>query len=105
MKTARWLAAKVGNGIDPKFFNQVAQFAHFGMMFTVTTVVANVLTRLGHDRIGLVVGFVMCLVYASWHEFLWDPTHENAATRGSDLEDFVFLVAGSFSGLLAFWIR
>jgi hypothetical protein len=87
MKTARYLAAD--SGIDPKFFNQVAQFAHFGMMFTVTTFASH----FGHK--GRWVGLALCILYAAIHEFVWDPKMENAETRGSDLEDFIFLVAGS----------
>jgi hypothetical protein len=48
------------------------------------------------------LGFVLCLVYAGVHEFFWDPKEENAATRGSDLQDFCFLALGSGVGVVLF---
>lgn len=103
MKTASYIRFKLkkqGIGgtddIDPKFFNVVAQIAHFGAMYTVTNIFSVVSGRLMHYRwAGLILGVAVCVSYAAWHEFLWDPTHENAATRGSDWEDFIFLVFGS----------
>ena len=106
MKTALQLAAKVkaatGNDIDPKFFNQVAQFAHFGMMFTVTTVIILIASKLGRAAWGYLGGFAVCAVYAIVHEFYFDPRYENAATRGSDLEDFIYLIFGSIFAELLF---
>jgi hypothetical protein len=111
MKTAKWLASKVekqyaggtvvkAGDINPKFFNQVAQFAHFGMMFAVTTFLIIVAGKFGHVRCGFYGSFVVVLTYASWHEFIWDPTHENAATRGSDWEDWGFLMAGMIAAII-----
>ena len=108
MNTAQSISDKVadatGSNIDPKFFNTVAQFAHFGMMFTVTTICITVFSLLHHRFIGEIVGGVGCLIYAAIHEFIWDPREENAVTRGSDLQDFIFLVAGSMSALLVGWL-
>ena len=86
--------------IDPKFFNLVAQFAHFGMMFFVTVVIGILFLRFDHEFVGILVGFLVCSVYAAVHEFWWDPTHEDPETRGSDLQDFVFLVLGSCAGVV-----
>jgi hypothetical protein len=82
--------APVPNGIDPAFFNQVAQFAHFGTMFSIAITLA-----IFWGWVGLAVAMVGEVGYASWHEFYYDPRHENSATRGSDLEDFAFLIAGN----------
>jgi hypothetical protein len=110
MKTASYLEFKLkkqeisgADNIDPKFFNVVAQIAHFGAMYTVTNVFSAVSYRLFHQRwAGLIFGVIACASYATWHEFFWDPTHENAATRGSDLEDFVFLILGSIVAALVY---
>jgi VanZ family protein len=125
MKTARWMAGKISrasfrgkistlaafgisgipsNEIDPEFFNQVAQMAHFGMMYFVMTMCC----LLGHSLlhkwwVGIVIGVVLNLSYATWHEFFWDPVHENPATRGSDIEDFAWLVAGGTAGVLVYF--
>jgi hypothetical protein len=79
----------VQNGIDPAFFNQVAQFAHFGTMFTIAITVTIFAGTLGLIAVG-----ILEFVYAALHEFVWDPREENSATRGSDLEDFAFLMLG-----------
>ena len=79
----------VQNGIDPAFFNQVAQFAHFGTMFSLAITVAIFAGKLGLIAVG-----ILEFLYAALHEFVWDPREENAATRGSDLEDFAFLMLG-----------
>lgn len=102
-KTAKYLATKVSDGIDPKFFNQVAQIAHFGMMFFVMAVCVGVGGKLGHQWIGMLVGTTIDWCYGVWHEFFWDPVHENAETRGSDMEDFLFLELGNVVGMLYFW--
>ncbi len=110
MKTATYLKFKLrkrgiggADDIDPKFFNIVAQIAHFGAMYTVTNIFSVVSHRLIHHRwAGLIFGMVACVGYATWHEFFWDPTHENPATRGSDLEDFIFLVLGSIVAALVY---
>ena len=65
------VAASGENVIDPKFFNFVSQIAHFFSTYAI-----------------------VCVVYAALHEFWYDPRYENPVTRGSDLEDFLFLVAG-----------
>jgi hypothetical protein len=115
MKTAKWLASKVprtvtlvptiGNTVDPKFFNQVAQFAHFGMMFFVMMICSLVGQKIFHHWwSGMLIGGLVVLAYGVWHEFFWDPVHENQATSGGregDLEDFFWLEAG---GCIAAWV-
>lgn len=107
MKTASYMAVKVkqasGNDIDPKFFNQVAQCAHFGMMYFAVTMCALIGRFFGHYWIGVCVGGAFDLCYGIWHEFFWDPTHENAVTRGSDVEDFIWLEVGNVTGFLVTW--
>lgn len=110
MKTAGYIKFKLkkreiksADDIDPKFFNMVAQIAHFGAMYTVTNIFSVVSARLFHHPwSGMIIGLAGCISYATWHEFFWDPTHENAATRGSDLEDFIFLVLGSIVAALVY---
>jgi hypothetical protein len=93
------VAAAGENVIDPKFFNQVAQIAHF---FTTYALVLTVGKFFGWA--GTLAGAVLCIAYAAIHEFYWDPRHENPVTRGSDLEDFIFLVAGALAAVVLYWI-
>lgn len=99
MRTAKAIADDIqestGDVIDPKFFETVAAYAHFGMMFTVTTALGLLGNRFEHRIYGTVAGLVVCLIYASVHEFWYDPKYENAVTRGSDLVDFAWLMGGS----------
>lgn len=103
MKRAEQLARDAG-GIDPKFFNQVSQFAHFGMMFFVCMLVGTVGALAEHPWSGVITGFLVCTGYATVHEFWYDPKFENAETRGSDLEDFVFLMIGASAAVLVLLI-
>ena len=57
--------------------------------------------RTGHALLYVALSAVVYITYAAIHEFYWDSRHENAATRGSDLKDFAYLVAGGISGNLA----
>jgi hypothetical protein len=83
-------AAKSGeNAIDPSFFNLVSQIAHVAVTYGLTFTAARFW---GWPGIEIVGG--LCILYAAVHEFFWDPLMENALTRGSDLEDFCFLVLG-----------
>jgi predicted outer membrane lipoprotein len=91
--------APVPNGIDPAFFNQVAQFAHFGTMFTLAITCA-----IFAGKLGLVIAMVFGVIYALWHEFYYDPRNENPATRGSDLEDFGFLLGGLAVAALVWYL-
>lgn len=88
MKKIR-VATSGENVIDPKFFNFVSQVAHF---FTTCAIVLT-FSRFWHWK-GIAVAAPLCVVYAAIHEFWFDPRYENPVTRGSDVEDFVFLVAG-----------
>jgi hypothetical protein len=81
--------APVPNGIDPAFFNQVAQFAHAFTMFGLAVTCA-----IFAGSLGLIIAVIFGTIYAALHEFVWDPQEENPATRGSDLEDFGFLLLG-----------
>jgi VanZ family protein len=85
--------------IDPKFFNMVSQFAHFWTMFGITTITMKIGKHTHHVLFFTIVPLVLQVIYAAWHEFWYDPTHENPATRGSDLEDFAFLVGGALMGI------
>lgn len=79
--------------ISASFFNMVSQIAHFFATYAITFTL-----WIWSWRVGL-AAFLGCLVYAAVHEFWYDPHFENAATRGSDLEDFFFLCAGALVGL------
>ena len=81
-------------GIDPKFFDMVSQFAHFFTWYSAVLTMGMLGVRYHHKYLFMGIGLACCLLYASWHEFIWDPTHENAETRGSDWEDWSFLVIG-----------
>lgn len=88
-------------GIDPKFFDLISQIAHFFTMYSLALTLGLIGKRTGHMLLFLTLSMVVYIAYAAIHEFYWDPRHENAATRGSDLKDFAFLIAGGLSGNLA----
>ena len=77
------------NVIDPKFFNLVAQIAHFSAMYGIVLSVG----KFWHWT-GITIAAPLCIAYAAVHEFWYDSHYENPVTRGSDLEDFLFLFAG-----------
>jgi hypothetical protein len=92
--------ARAIDPIDPKFFNQVAQYAHFFAGATVA--------QYAHFFAGATVFFIIGRFSHTWmfyllpvgvglaalKEFIIDPRTENEATRGSDLEDFCFYLLG-----------
>lgn len=75
--------------ISEKFFDYVSQMAHW-----VTMAFCSLTLPLFFGFPGVVVSNVLGITYAAWHEFYWDPRHENADTGGSDVEDFRFLLLG-----------
>jgi hypothetical protein len=81
--------------ISPAFFNFVSQAAHCATTYAITF---TVYAKWGFD--GWIISAILVLIYAAIHEFIWDPREENAATRGSDVEDFSFLVAGPLLALV-----
>jgi hypothetical protein len=87
------------NVIDPKFFNLVAQIAHFSAMYGIVLSFG----KLWHWT-GIAVAAPLCVAYAAIHEFWYDPRYENPVTRGSDLEDFLFLIAGVAAAVIVFAI-
>ena len=92
MKETKKLSTGPGTStdvIDPKFFDLVSQFAHFFAMYALTFTAG----KFWHWR-GIEIVGGLCVLYAAFHEFIWDPLMENKLTRGSDLEDFFFLVLG-----------
>jgi hypothetical protein len=93
------LASAGENVIDPKFFNFVAQVAHFFATYGIVLTFG----KFWHWT-GIAVAAPLCLAYAAVHEFWYDPRYENPVTRGSDLEDFLFLVAGVAAAVVAYAI-
>ena len=77
------------SGISEKFFDYVSQMAHWATMAFWSLTLG-----LFFGFAGIIVSNVLGIAYAAWHEFYWDPRHENAETRGSDTEDFLFLLLG-----------
>jgi hypothetical protein len=83
------------NVIDPAFFNEVSQFAHTGIAGLVYLVIGHVAQTMGLFHwwwFATLAGVGVAL--AGWKEGYWDPRHENAATRGSGLQDFSFYILG-----------
>lgn len=98
MKRSTWFKmAKAG--IDPKFFNMVSQFAHFFTWYSIC-VTAGIITRNTRFVLGTAL---LCVLYSTIHEFYWDPRHEDPETRGSDIEDFCYLIAGGACGCFVAW--
>jgi hypothetical protein len=70
-------------------FNEVAQAAHFFIgAWAVAT--SQAIWR-GNAKFWASLGV---LLFAAVKEFWYDHTYESPATRGSDLEDFLFYVFG-----------
>ena len=90
--------------VDPAFFNDVSQIAHFTSTFSLTLLFCFFVNVFWYAVWMPVVPFALCTTYAAWHEFIHDPKEENPVTRGSDLEDFLFLVTGSFTGIFCYWL-
>jgi hypothetical protein len=92
--------APAPNGIDPKFFNEVSQFAHFFAAATVYLTIFLVLLA-GHwyTPRRLLLWVIPGVALAAFKEFWYDKHDENAETRGSDLEDFSFYVLGIVYGV------
>jgi hypothetical protein len=83
------------NVIDPEFFNEVSQFAHAGVSGLIYLSIAYIAERhsLFHWRwYGILIAAGIAL--AAFKEGWYDPRYENAATRGSGLEDFAFYMVG-----------
>jgi hypothetical protein len=83
------------NAIDPRFFNFVSQVAHCAATYAITF---TLYALWGFEA--WFIGCALVIFYAAWHEFWYDPRYENLATRGSDLEDFLFLVSGPIIAFL-----
>jgi hypothetical protein len=96
--TAR-LKQAVADVIDPRFFNFVAQCAHTATTYGISYTLA---TKWGWKGYG--IGAVSCVLYAAIHEFWYDPKFEDPATRGSDVQDFLFLCLGVGLAALAYWL-
>lgn len=98
-----WLINKheeTKNLIDPKFFNQVSQVAH---LFVGSSMVLASILFFSMDA--LIYSFPTFILLTGIKEFWYDRNYENSATRGSDLEDFLFYQLGAVSALLLFIIK
>lgn len=83
------------NSIDPKFFNEVAQFAHFGVAAFIYLAIGHIAAKRGFFHWSWYGALIaLGVVAAAVKEFWYDKNFENEATRGSDLEDFTFYVLG-----------
>ena len=79
--------------IDPNFFNFVAQMSHF--FFGAYFILASALL---FGQTSVLGAFIILIIGAALKEFIYDANYENAATRGSDTEDFIFYVFGGVVG-------
>jgi uncharacterized membrane protein YphA (DoxX/SURF4 family) len=98
MKKTR-MASAGESVVDPKFFNLIAQIAHFSATYGIVLSSG----KFWHWK-GVFVAAALCVAYAAVHEFWYDPRYENPVTRGSDLEDFLFLIAGVAAAVIVFAI-
>jgi len=76
-------------------FNEVAQASHF--FIAAWAVATSEAIWHGKARLWAALGVV---VFAAVKEFWYDHTYEAPATRGSDLEDFLFYALGVAAELL-----
>jgi hypothetical protein len=83
------------NVIDPKFFNEVAQFAHAGVAGLIYLSLAHIAMKFDLFKWSWYGALIVIGVAAAGvKEFWYDPHYENVATRGSDFEDFAFYLVG-----------
>ena len=83
------------NVIDPSFFYEVAQFAHTGMAGLIYLGIAHIAQKHDLFKWSWYLALVTLGVAAAGvKEFWYDKNYENAATRGSDFEDFSFYCLG-----------
>src|ERR1035437_8979040 len=75
--------------ISPAYFDMVSQFAHL-----FTTAFISLVAWLFFGAWAFAVTGPGIAAYGAWHEFVFEPRYNNRATRGSDVEDFLFLVGG-----------
>lgn len=87
------------NQIDPAFFEFVSQVAHFASTFAITFVALT-----AYNWVGGLLSAAAVLAYATWHEFWYDPRYENTITRGSDWEDWSFLMLGPVMAAGVHWL-
>jgi ABC-type dipeptide/oligopeptide/nickel transport system permease component len=80
---------------DQAFANMAAQIAH--ALAGYAAVLTLVLLGVPH---AVVVACVIVTLYALVKEFWWDYKYEDAVTRGSSLEDFVFYIVGLILGII-----
>jgi hypothetical protein len=83
------------NVIDPKFFNEVSQFAHAGVAGLIYLSIGHIAQAHSFFRwtwygVLVALGVALAGFQAGWY----DPRYENEATRGSGIEDFLFYLVG-----------
>jgi hypothetical protein len=74
---------------DERFNNMVAQFAHALAGYSVLLTFVFL-----HVPYGFLLAIGLVTAYAAVKEFWYDYRYEDAVTRGSSLEDFVFYIVG-----------
>jgi hypothetical protein len=80
---------------DQAFANIVAQIAH--TLAGYAAIVTLILLGVPH---AVVIASVSVTLYALVKEFWWDYKYEDAVTRGSSVEDFVFYIVGLILGIV-----
>ena len=94
------MASSSTNSISPAFFDETAQFAHFGiaaMVYLTVGTLAPVVWVLCSLPVG--IGFM------AFKEFWYDPRYENTVTRGSSVKDFGFYFLGMAYACLILYLR
>ena len=81
------------NGLDPKFFNQMAQGLHVLMAYSVVMTVGYLWGLAPIPYILIVLVFA-----AAIKEFWYDYHYEDTATRGSSFLDFMLYILGTALG-------
>ena len=86
--------------ISPDMFNFVSQQAHWLSTAWITLIG---LYFFGPGSFWYTIPVLV--VYAAIKEFWYDQQYENAATRGSNLEDFSFYLLGIVITLICWWLH
>ena len=78
--------------------DEVAQASHVA----IGAAVVGLTSARFHGNSKYIAAIIVVLL-AAVKEFWWDENYEDAATRGSNLEDWSYYVAGAAVALLILW--
>lgn len=81
--------------------NEVAQASHVAIGAAVVALAAARFPS--NAPLAKFIGTAIVVVWALVKEFWFDKNFEDAVTRGSDIEDFLYYIVGATAALLILW--